>query len=58
MHLKNKENGKLYLVRTEDDRHGGFMIFATEVANKLPFDSFCMHYRTLAEFCRDWDDID
>lgn len=58
MELKNKKDGKLYHVRTEDDQHGGFMVFASEIGTSFFDRDFCMHYRTLAELCEEWEDIE
>lgn len=58
MDLRNKKDKQIYTVRTEDDRHGDFRIYATP-RNLAQLDkSFVMHYKTLAEFCGDWEDID
>lgn len=58
MKLKNKKDGRIYKVTTEDDRHRTFRIFAIPV-DALDFDEqFVMHYRTLADFCKDWEDAE
>lgn len=55
MKLKNKTNGEVYLVSTETDGRT-FMIFAKPFNHDLAV--YCMHYRTLAEFCEEWEDVD
>lgn len=57
MQLKNKEDGEIYWVITEDDKHEGFMIYA-KCASSYSRNDFCMHYRSLAEFNEDWQDVD
>lgn len=57
MKLKNKRDGKKYLVSTEEDGHRGFVIFASLEGHPEIYDGdFCMHYRSLAEFLDDWED--
>ncbi len=59
MRLVNKKDRAIYDVSTADDGHGGFMIFAEVVYwdnSRLSHDHY-MHYRTLAEFNNDWEDI-
>lgn len=55
MKLRNRRNGLIYYVQTEDDSHGGFCIFARSIPDRKR-DSFVMHYRTLAEFNEEWED--
>lgn len=58
MRLRNKTDDLCYIVTTEDDGYGGFMIKATPIATDLPgVSSFCMHYRSLVEFCEEWEDF-
>ncbi len=61
MKLKNKNDGRIYRVLTESDCHGLFRIFATpldEVVESVDEAQFVMHYRTLADFCKDWEDVE
>lgn len=55
MHLKNKHDGGTYLVRTENDNHDGFMVFAKCISN-LDEPDFCMRYRSLDDFNDEWED--
>lgn len=55
MRLRNKNNGRIYKVRTETDNFGGFMIYAVD-SNFNDNQNFVMHYRTLEEFCNEWED--
>lgn len=55
MELRNKDDGVIYHVRTEDDHHEGFMIFATTTSSLG--EDFCMHYRSLKEFNEEWEDL-
>lgn len=56
MQLKNKQDNETYMVSTESDAHGGFMIFAKKSTSYSDTSSFCMHYRSLAEFNDEWED--
>lgn len=56
MQLKNKQTGNVYLVRTETDGYEGFMVHASR-ADGVD-DAFCMHYRSLASFYDEWEDVD
>lgn len=56
MELKNKKDGKKYWVSAENDGHFGFMIFARAGGGQAT--NFCMHYRSLKEFCGEWEDAD
>lgn len=54
MELRNKENGRIYHVVTEDG-DGGFIIFASD---RDGMDRFQMSYGTLAGFLDEWEDVD
>lgn len=56
MKLHNKETGKDYTVTTEDGNDIHFRIYAVPVDGSD--DSFVMSYRSLAEFCKEWEDAD
>ena len=59
MILQYTEDQLTYIVSTEDDRQGGFMVMATPLdPNNHAAHRFVMHYDTLREFCEDWGDID
>lgn len=58
MILLNRRDRTEYLVSTEDDGQGGFMIMATPLAPEPDAHRFVMHYDTLRELCEDWEDID
>lgn len=55
MQLRNREDHQLYIVTTESDVRGGFLIYA--VGMEDPDKSHVMHYGSLAEFCSDWEDV-
>lgn len=56
MQLKNRQNGNIYWIRTETDNYEGFMIHASGARGVD--DTFCMHYRSLADFLEEWEDPD
>lgn len=56
MKLHNKETNKDYNVTTEDGNESMFRIFAVPVDGG--HDSFVMGYRSLEEFCDEWEDAD
>lgn len=58
MILRNKEDKQIYLIKTEDDRHGEFRIYAVPKNCVMLNKSFVMHYRTLKEFTDEWEDVD
>lgn len=59
MELYNKQDGQRYAVSTEEDGRGGFMIVARPTNPRKPdIHTFCMHYRSVAEFCEEWEDTD
>lgn len=67
MDLRNKHDKLPYIVMTECDEHEGFLITAVpwqpntdsnDLNNALKeAKTFCMHYRTLQEFCDEWEDF-
>lgn len=54
MELRNKEDGEIYHVETQDD-DGRFRVFAVRFPDNY---SFVMHYRSIEEFLNDWEDLD
>lgn len=58
MDLRYKENHLIYHVSTVDDEVDGFYIFAEVIEGHTKDVTFFMHYRSLAEFCNDWEDVD
>lgn len=56
MQLRNKEDGKIYNIQTDDDIHGWFAIFAYNEDPDSP--DFLLHYSSLAAFLDDWEDVD
>lgn len=58
MELRNRQNKCIYIVSTVDDENEGFYIFAEVFKGITKDKTFFMHYRSLAEFCDDWEDVD
>lgn len=56
MQLKNKKDGRVYHVRTEEDGSSGFMIFA--LSGDMDTTDFCMHYCSLKDFNDEWEEIE
>lgn len=63
MKLRNKIDGHIYYVSTYSDEYDGFVIFARAELSYVTLDGtvggkdFCMHYRSLAEFNDEWEDV-
>lgn len=55
MLLKNRNDGNEYRVRSEE-YEGGIRVFA--VATQTGAKDFVMHYHTLEELNREWEDSD
>lgn len=60
MYLKNKNDGKVYVVSTEDEstQNGGCASFAVFAVPVGAGEQFVMRYSSLAEFTDEWEDAD
>ncbi len=62
MRLRNKNDNAIYNVSTETDNFKGFMIFAEAeflaetLVGHVGGKDFVMHYRSLEEFTKEWED--
>lgn len=54
MDLRNKEDGAVYQVITEEDS-GSFCIYAVSRQSDI---KFIMHYDSIRKFLDDWEDVD